>query len=185
MFYLTAVDTPEDEAFVTRLYTEYEQMMFKIAFNILKDRYDAEDSVHEAFLNIIRNDGLNKLKSLQWTEIKAYLIITVKNSALKCYNSRRANTGENIEDMHSLSGGDSAEDRLFVEYESEKLQKALRRLSPSDYELLYQSAVMSYSISDIAKRLGITENTVRQRFFRARQRLRKLLNEEETANDRR
>ena len=61
---------------------------------------------------------------------------------------------------------------------------ALKKLSEKDYELLYQSAVMDYSISDIAERLSIAENAVRQRFFRARQRLKKILIEEELVNDR-
>ena len=65
MFYLLAVDTPEDQAFVAELYSDYEQMMFKIAFKILKDAYDSEDSVHEAFLNIIRKDGLDNVKKLR------------------------------------------------------------------------------------------------------------------------
>lgn len=184
MFYLLAVDTPEDQAFVAKLYSDYEQMMFKIAFKILKDTYDSEDSVHEAFLNIIRKDGLDNVKKLRPSEIKGYLIITVKNAALKLYYSRKGHSGENIEDLRFLQGGVSAESKLLDEYESEKVMTALKKLSEKDYELLYQSAVMDYSISDIAERLSIAENAVRQRFFRARQRLKKILIEEELVNDR-
>ena len=64
-----AVETPEEEAFITKLYSEYEQMMYKIALNILNNNYDAEDTVHEAFLNIIRQDHLANLKKLQKSEL--------------------------------------------------------------------------------------------------------------------
>ena len=185
MLYLMAVETPEEEAFITKLYSEYEQMMYKVAFNILNNKYDAEDTVHEAFLNIIRQDHLANLKKLQKSRLKAYLIITVKNAAYKCYNSRRSRIAENIEDLYSLKGGASAEEELFSGYEAENLHKALNKLLPNDYDLLFLSAVMGYSISQMAERLEISENTLRQRMFRARQRLKKIINEEETVNDRR
>lgn len=185
MLCLMAVDTPEEEAFITKLYSEYEQMMYKIAFNVLKNKYDAEDTVHEAFLNIIRQDQLANLNKLQRSRLKAYLIITVKNTAYKCYNSRRSRIAENIEDLYSLKGGASAEEELFSEYEAENLHKALNKLLPNDYDLLFLSAVMGYSIPRMAERLEISENALRQRMFRARQRLKKLMNEEETVNDRR
>ncbi len=102
MLYLMAVDTPEEEAFITKLYSEYEQMMYKVAFNILNNNYDAEDTVHEVFLNIIRKDRLANLKKLQTSGLKAYLIITVKNAAYKCYNSHRNRIAENIDDLYSL-----------------------------------------------------------------------------------
>ncbi len=183
MFYLSDIDAPEDKAFLIELYTRYQQMMYGIAFNILKDRYDAEDSVHEAFLSIIRKDRIAELKKLGPGEIKAYLIVTVKNASLRCYNFRRKNSGENIDDLLSVEGGVSAEDSTFSEYESEKIKEALSKLPPGDFELLYESAVLEHSSADIAERLGIAENAVRQRIFRARKRLKKLLNQEETAND--
>lgn len=72
------VNTPEDEDFITVLYSKYEKMMFRIAYNILRNDTDAEDAVHDAFYNIIIRDGYSKLKRLKDTEIKAYLIVTVK-----------------------------------------------------------------------------------------------------------
>lgn len=39
------VNTPEDEDFITVLYSKYEKMMFRIAYNILRNDTDAEDAV--------------------------------------------------------------------------------------------------------------------------------------------
>lgn len=184
MFYLMSVDTPEDEAFIVSLYSKYEQMMFRIAYNILKDNYYAEDAVQEVFLNIIRLNSFSKLKKLRPVQTKAYLIVCAKNSALKYFNERKKQAAEDIEDTSFFKSGASAEEEIFSEYNLETLKKSLLKLSPDDYELLYQISVLDYSVSDISEKMGISVNAVRQRLFRARERLKKILKEEDTVNDR-
>lgn len=84
--YMAMVDTDEERSLVERLYTSYEQMMYKAAFSLLKDSYYAEDAVHEAFLRIIRN--MSCLNFDDDKKTRALLVITVRNV---CFNMLRRN----------------------------------------------------------------------------------------------
>ena len=61
--YLSMVETDEERDLVTRIYTHFERMMYKIALGILKNPQDAEDAVSEAFIRIIKNlDKISMIK---------------------------------------------------------------------------------------------------------------------------
>ena len=93
--YLSMVDTDEERSLVERLYTNYEQMMYKAAFAILKDSYYAEDAVHESFLKIIRRLSLLSFDDDKKT--RALLVITVRN---ECFNMLKKNKRMPLTDEH-------------------------------------------------------------------------------------
>ncbi len=179
MFLIMTVNTSEDEDFITVLYSKYEKMMFRVAYNILKNANDAEDAVHDAFYNIIIRDGYSKLKGLKDTEIKAYLIVTVKNASKCIYDKRRDKSAENIDDFYSVEGDRSAEEIMFSRYKTEELLNAIHKLAPDDYELLYLSVVMGLSGKELSDRLGTGTGAVRQRIYKAKKRLKTILKKED------
>ena len=86
-FYLTLLDTTEEKGKFEQLYLLYRQDMFKTAYSILKNDFEAEDAVYEAFIIVIKN--LEKISEIKCPQTHAYLIIIVKNLALKIYNERK------------------------------------------------------------------------------------------------
>lgn len=172
-----------DTDYIDRLYSEHEQMMYKAAYKILQNKYDAEDAVHNAFLKIIRGVGLSAVKKLDRLNKKAYLTTAAKNEAIRCYNKRKKNQALDIDELYSYGSGESVEDIVFTEMEVERVSEAMLKLSRGDYEILYFSLIMESENKEIAKQLDISEETVRQRIHRAKSRLKKILKEGETAND--
>ena len=53
-FYLLLLDTAEEKVKFEELYYTYRQDMFKTAKAILKNDFDSEDAVHEAFLIVVK-----------------------------------------------------------------------------------------------------------------------------------
>lgn len=53
-FYLALLDTAEEKSRFEELYLLYRQDMYKTAYSILQDSFEAEDVVHEAFLIVIK-----------------------------------------------------------------------------------------------------------------------------------
>lgn len=45
----TKMQNSSDIKFANELFQNYEQIMFKIAYNILKNNFEAEDAVQDAF----------------------------------------------------------------------------------------------------------------------------------------
>ena len=60
MIYLMMIDAEEDKQKFAILYETYRHLMMKVALNVLKDTFLAEDAVHEAFIKIAKNMGKNR-----------------------------------------------------------------------------------------------------------------------------
>ena len=177
LFYTLMVDTPEEKALIEKLYDTYEQMMYKIAYGILKRRYDSEDSVHEAFINVIKSDCLPKLSEVNSQQTKAYLIVTVKNASYVIYNKRKKNSAENIDDLYDLQSEDATEEAVVYTFGVQEIKEAMRKLSEVDYGILCLSLINQLSNDEIAVTLDIKPDAVRQRIHRAKKRLSKILKE--------
>lgn len=80
ILYLQIIDTPEDRSKFERLYYEYRGLMFCIANEILKNKQDAEDMVHAAFVSIAEN--MDKIDAPICPKTKAYAATIVTHKAL-------------------------------------------------------------------------------------------------------
>ena len=52
MIHLMMIDAEEDKQKFVILYETYRHLMMKVALNVLKDTFLAEDAVHEAFIKL-------------------------------------------------------------------------------------------------------------------------------------
>lgn len=73
--YLNLLDTQEDKEKFEQLYALYKDKMYKVAYQILHNRHDAEDAVHDSVIAII--DNLEKIKKIKLS----------RNMELHCYYS--------------------------------------------------------------------------------------------------
>lgn len=55
IIYLQMIESDEDKSKLEQLYIMYKGLMFHVAMKILKNEFDAEDAVHQAFLSLIEN----------------------------------------------------------------------------------------------------------------------------------
>lgn len=65
------------------LYRLYERPMYHIAMAILKNHYQAEDAVSDAFGRLI--SGLDKLDKPESVQTKAYIIKVIRSTAINIY----------------------------------------------------------------------------------------------------
>lgn len=82
--YLNLLDTQEDKEKFEQLYALYSKKMYKVAYQILRNRHDAEDAVHDSVIAII--DNLEKIKKINCHETWSYIVTIVKSRAfnIKC-----------------------------------------------------------------------------------------------------
>ena len=78
-------DTEERTKF-KELYETYRDYMYWISYSIIHNKQDAEDSVHNAFLKIIR--VLDKIDLEQPEKTKMFLTIIAKNTAIDFYRKK-------------------------------------------------------------------------------------------------
>ncbi|MEM1891887.1 MAG: RNA polymerase sigma factor [Nitrososphaerota archaeon] len=169
--YLSVIDDEQDKNKFEILYTTYRKLMLYIADQVLKDKYLAEDAIHQAFLKIIEN--LDKIDNVHSHKTKSYVVTIVRNNAINMYNRRKRNTTIPLEQIFCIS------DETFSRLEDlDCLTKAIMKLPVIYKEVLTLKYVQELSNAEIAQTLDISEATVRKRLERARHKLDESLKKE-------
>lgn len=154
------------ESLVDRFYTD----IFRYAYWLCKSRPLAEDLVQETFLRAWRS-----IESLQNEEAaKAWLFTILRRENARLYEKYRPEL-DDIED-HALPDLPSHEPDHHME--REMLYKAMAGLEAEYREPLMLQVIGGFSGEEIATMLGLNNNTVMTRLFRARNKLRQALDSE-------
>lgn len=80
IIYLQMIESDEDKSKFEQLYIMYKGLMFHVAMKILKNEFDAEDAVHQAFLSLIEN--LKKISDVKCPKTRAYIVIITERKAI-------------------------------------------------------------------------------------------------------
>ena len=150
--------------------------IFRISLRITGDREIAEDLCHEAFIKLMERPNL--LPDMD--QCKFWLIRVIKNLSLN-HEKRKSREKAASPGSTRLSIGvtESSEKQLIREETRSSVQKALDDLP---YNLRAPLVFREYgdlTYKEIGAILGISENNVKVRIFRARERLEKALMEGE------
>ncbi len=149
-------------------------IIFRVSLRVTGDREIAEDLCHEAFIKLMERPNL--LPDLN--QCKFWLIRVVKNLSLN-YEKRKTREKAAYSKLSRLTMGvtESSEKQLIQEETRSAVQKALDTLP---YNLRAPLVFREYgdlSYKEIGSILGISENNVKVRIFRAREHLEKALME--------
>ncbi|MCM1525188.1 MAG: sigma-70 family RNA polymerase sigma factor [Ruminococcus sp.] len=177
-FYLSLLDTPEEKSKFEQLYRLYRQDMFKMAYGILENKYDTEDAVHEAFMRVMKK--LTKISEINCPQTHAYLLIIVKNTALKILKKRKKTIDVDT-DTIEIADDFGLEEYVISNMEVEHIKHILEQLSDDYYEVLFLELFMEFSISDIAEQLGLTYENTKKRLQRAKKKFKEIAEEKENA----
>jgi RNA polymerase sigma-70 factor (ECF subfamily) len=141
---------------------------YTLARYLVRDEYDAQDVVQEAYLRAVRHFGALR------GDGRAWLLAIVRNCARTWRHRRRADalTTEFDEERHSGdSGGGDAEAGLVRGEARETLRRALDRLPAEFREALVLRELNGLSYREIAQATGSPVGTVMSRLARARRKL--------------
>lgn len=142
----------------------YSDMMYKIAFRYVRNQYDAEDAVSEAFLSYFKKE-----REFESEEHRRAWLIRVTVNAAKDLLSDRSYDEEINEEIVGAE-----EEKVDVET-SLDLRDALGKLPDHQKEVITLFYMQELSINEISEILGKNKNTVAVTLARARENLRKFL----------
>lgn len=159
-------DSPDQS--VEAVFQKFGNMLYRIAFVMMKNAFDAEDVVQDTLIKYMEHRESGKTFETE-EHRKAWLIrvdINLCKNRLRFYKN------------HPKIGMDQLS-RYYEEKEDTRLMDSLLLL-PSRYrEILLLHYVEGYQGKEIAQMLGISESAVRKRLERGRGKLRDLLEETE------
>lgn len=148
------------------------QSGFRFSLSLTHDESAAEDLLQEACEKILKVKG-------PWH--RGYLFATIRNRFIDLYRKKKKFPLESFDEVagkkntpHQLVNPDNN----WRSIESDSLEQVLAKLSPTEREVLYLTAVEGYTAREISKITGSPRNTVLSRIHRSRHKLRALLEHE-------
>ena len=173
LVYLSMIDTPEDRDKFERIYIQYRNLMYHVAYGILGNHFDAEDAVHQAFVAIIRN--LQKIGEINSPQTRSFVVLITERKAIDIIRTSHRNKNLPIEEecigVEVPLPGDSG------------LADVLAELPAHYREILLLRYDNGYSVVELAQILGMTQSGVRKLIGRAKKKLECLLEENDIAKD--
>ena len=173
--YLALIESGEDKCKFEELYKQYENIMYNYAYRILKNKFLAEDAVHDAFLSVIKNFG--KINEMSGNEKLKYLLIIVRNASFLIIKANKRNFGENIDEAELILP-ENIEEKIETDSEKDRIFCMLKKLSPIYSDALVLKLYYEMNDIEIAEALGISAENARVRLYRGRNKLKKLIEED-------
>jgi RNA polymerase sigma-70 factor (ECF subfamily) len=169
------------------LVRRYDRDVLRLILRIVHNQEQASDLYQEAFLRIYRNLHLFRLESSFYTWI--YRIVT--NVCLDHLRRRRSRPEDQAPAIQADAGRTramdffdnqqdpqaNAEQRLLGKEIGERIDAALRQLSPRERMIFEMKHYQGLKLRAIGEALGTSEETVKNSLFRATQKLRLQLQE--------
>ena len=159
------------------LFRRYQRPLFQTALRVLGNAEDAEDALQDGMLSAYRN-----LKRFEGrSQFSTWLTRIVINAALMRRRSAKARPAVSLDETpredelpateRYADNGPNPE-QVFANTEiREMINENLDELSPLLRTAFVLREVQGFSTGEAAKKLGVTENTLKARLWRARHQL--------------
>lgn len=147
------------------LYKEHEEMMFGVCMRYASSRMEAEDMLHDGFIRVLNNLSKFRFEG----PLGAWVRRVIANNCLN-YIRDRKEADEDIDDVNTYNASlsyNNTEDQIGAK----DLMRFIQEL-PDGYRTVFNMyAIEGYKHKEIAKKLGISENTSKTQLAKARKAL--------------
>jgi len=141
------------------IYEQYCKRLYAFVIRYVKQESDAEEIVQEVFIKIWENRG----KIDVYSSFESYLFTITYNSAISLLRKRvhEKKYVEHVKSLQEVNVASELTDDLYFNELNSKLQSLLLELTPRQREIFLLSREEGLTHDEIAKKLGISANTVK------------------------
>ena len=161
------------------LVEKYRQRVWRLAFNVLRDREEALDVTQEAFVRAYQALPSFRGQSAFYTWLFRIVMNVSADRARQRAARGRAFGTERVEEEEwartTPAPGETPDEQAARAEERERIVRALGALPPRHRDIIVLSDLQGLSYREIADVLGIPMGTVMSRLHNARKRLRQIL----------
>ncbi len=159
-------DLPNTQV-VEYLYDNYYGFVMLKLFRLLPECSDLNDIAQDVFLSMLSNNI--SVDTKDDTAVKKYLTIVCKHAAIAYSKDRDVELLMPSDEVEQLSASGRSLEEIFVSDESaNEIVKIIMSLSEKKRDVCYLKYLVGLSNKEIAKILGIAENTVTSRLYNSR-----------------
>lgn len=141
---------------------------------------EVEDIVQEVFVKVIRNSDLDNIQNP-----KSYLMRIARNIAINHFHKRKVFQWVSEDILQGILTKDlTPEDKVLIHEEYNELIKGINKLKRNYKDVLVLKLVNDFSFEEIAQTLNWKLSKVKTTYYRAINKLKQLMSEnEEVDND--
>jgi RNA polymerase sigma-70 factor (ECF subfamily) len=160
-----------DQTGLAALYDRYASVLIAIGVRILRSRAEAEDVVHDVFLEAYQRAGdFDPARG----SVRGWLCLRMRSRCLDRQKSPRVQRSVPLDDS-GLNMAAAAETDPLLRMERERVRKALAVLTTEQRTLVELAYFSGLGMGEIATELGLPTGTVKSRLSAARDKLRTAL----------
>ena len=153
------------------LYKLYAKAMLNVAFRIVGNIAEAEDVLQEAFV-----DAFKRIHDFrQETTFGLWLKQIVVSRSINLLRKRKVELVELGDEVDSIADDEQDNDEE-IQYKVAQVKQAMNELPEGYKQVMSLYLIEGYDHEEIGQILGITENTSRTQFLRAKRKLGEILN---------
>lgn len=157
-----------DRAALGTLYDRYAGLLLAVAQRILRTRREAEDLVHDVFLEVYRHAAdYDEARG----SVRAWLVLRLRSRALDRLKSSAYSKVVSL-DANPRDQDPASSDDPSLAPDCARVRRALTELPEDQRAVLELAYFDGHSLSEIAEELGVPLGTVKSRLARALGRLR-------------
>ena len=173
LLFMTFSSENEKEKF-EYIYHKYKRLLLYKANQILKDFTLSEDAVSEAFIRIYKN--LHKIEEADSNKTVSFIVTIVKNTSLTILEKENKNRTE--EPKETEQAAFNLEEQVISQISAENIYRMVETLNEDLKSVFLLRYAHDLSNKEIGRLLGITENSVGVKLYRAKKKLSELLRRE-------
>src|SRR2546423_273574 len=171
---VVALVARSDEQALAELYDRFGRTAYGLARRVLRDEALAEDAVQDALLTPLRTaDKFMRERAKPST----WWLTLVHRRAIDVVRREERRRTEPIESAPEPVGSGATDEAVWLRYERERVQSALRQLPDQQREAIELAYYGGFTQSELAERLGQPLGTIKSRMFTGLAQLRELLGE--------
>lgn len=165
----------EDRQFVTELYLQYRELMYVVARRYFGDKeMDIEDAISIAVERMCRY--IDSFRGIEQRKLKSYMYSVIENACREQFEQSRSLQSKNhvstsTDDIEDIADPEDPYATVFDRADAISLLESFKGLSDRERELIRMRHIDGEPFSEIARKLGLTENSVRGSLSRARKHL--------------
>jgi RNA polymerase sigma factor (sigma-70 family) len=164
-----------NESAFAELVSRYQNYVFTLTLRIVKSREDAEEVAQDCFIKAFR--ALPDFKGT--SKFSTWLYAIAYTTSLSFLRKKKINTfsidNENVFEIISNQNAEQASNLMEQKSRSSMINKAIDFLNPEDALVISLFYRGEQSLEEIGKVMNLEPNTVKVRLFRARKKLKEVM----------
>lgn len=153
---LTEIKTNKNESTYNELYRKYKELVYSIAFSILKQKEDSEDVAQRVFTKLWTMNSQNLPSSYE----ASWLYRLTKNEALNYLRNHKKTI--NLEELYSIHEEDDEIKKLL---DQDAYNRLIAKLSQREQEVISLKLVSGLSFKQISQVIQEPIGTVQWRYY--------------------